>query len=54
MDRVNDLAQRVPGEFEGALDGVDDWDGSVSDVRARLLPALTQHAERVRRGLARR
>ena len=40
LARVQAIGEAVPSAFARALDEVDDWDGSVTDVRARLLPEL--------------
>jgi len=43
VSRVRDLAERVPAAMLTALDEIDDWDGAVAELRARLEPALTEH-----------
>ena len=40
LDRVHRMTADAPAAFAAALDEVEDWDGSVTDVRTRLLPAL--------------
>ncbi|MGM0384648.1 MAG: HipA domain-containing protein [Actinomycetota bacterium] len=46
LERVEWIAEGAPEAFAAALDEVNDWDGSVSDLRSRLLPNL----QRLRRG----
>ncbi|GAB2472384.1 hypothetical protein [Xylanimonas ulmi] len=50
LGRVAHMADRAPDLFSDALDEVDDWDGSVSVLRERLLPALRSHARRMAGG----
>lgn len=40
LDLVHRMTAGATAAFAAALDEVEDWDGSVSDVRARLLPNL--------------
>ena len=40
LDRAHRMTADAPAVFAAALDDVEDWDGSVTDVRTRLLPAL--------------
>lgn len=44
--RVQVLARAIPGAFEAALAPIDDWDGSVTALRERLLPDLARHCAR--------
>jgi serine/threonine-protein kinase HipA len=43
VSRVHELAEHVPAAMLTALDEIDDWDGAVAELRARLEPALTEH-----------
>lgn len=44
LDRVRELAERIPGTVRTALDEVDDWDGEADELARRLLPAIDAHA----------
>ena len=47
LELVEQFAETVPGAVRRALDAVDDWDGDVSRVRRRLLPAMDAYAEQM-------
>ncbi|WP_425955804.1 HipA domain-containing protein [Xylanimonas sp. McL0601] len=49
LDRVTYIADSVTDHVVAALDDVDDWDGSATALRDRLVPALGEHAARVAR-----
>jgi serine/threonine-protein kinase HipA len=51
LDKVREVAEVAPGAMAEALTEIDDWDGAVSDVSARLLPAVREHARSVLRSL---
>lgn len=46
LERVSRMTEEAPAAFAAALDQVEDWDGSVTDVRERLLPSLGSHRSR--------
>lgn len=46
LDRVHRMTADAPAAFAAALDDVEkNWDGSVTDVRTRLLPALEKNRQ---------
>ncbi|PFG18710.1 HipA domain-containing protein [Serinibacter salmoneus] len=44
-DRVRSLASGLPEAFRTALAEVEDWDGSVTELRSRLLPRVDEAAD---------
>lgn len=47
LDRVSELAEGVPAAFKSSLEDIDDWDGSASEVKRRLIGNITEHCRRV-------
>ena len=47
LDRVSELAEGVPAAFKSSLEDIDDWDGSASEVKKRLIGNLTERCRRV-------
>lgn len=43
LDRVAGISHSTPDAFDKALGEIDDWDGSVSSVRSRLMSGLRRH-----------
>lgn len=50
--RALQMAETVPDAMREALDEVDDWDGTVGELRRRLIPAVDAHMSQVTRALA--
>ncbi len=53
IDTVARMADAAPDAFEAALADIDDWDGSASEVRRRVLPAVREHTRGVTEGISR-
>lgn len=51
LAKVREVAEVAPAAMAEALADVDDWDSAASDVSARLLPALHEHARTLLRAV---
>jgi serine/threonine-protein kinase HipA len=50
--RAREMADTIPGAMRQALDEVDDWDGTVGELRRRLTPAVEAHMSHLSKALA--
>lgn len=51
LAKVREVAEVAPSAMAESLAEIDDWDGAASDVSARLLPAVREHARAVLRAV---